>query len=346
MKKFLLFVGMILIVLTACNRQEAGIDISQMHFRIQSPYGNHYLTGKDIPFEATDANGNDITPSVRFAINGQSIGGSSYRFSAAGDYTVTATWDLGGGATVTADDTIHAHVIAPRSQTRVLIEDFTGTWCVNCPRVIYHLEQAMQQVPGIVPVAIHNRGYNTDPFHYDGVETLASEYGINAYPTPLINRTEVWDETTGHVQQYLQEIVPLGISVHNALNGNQWDITVKVRFDMDLQRDTLRLVVFVTEDHLHADQANTTSYYGGQNPIPNFEHNHVLRHSFTDPLGDAIPQAQQTFDNEYTWTYSGPVPAAVSDPANMRVTAFVVRGTNQAKTVNVNEANVNENADY
>ncbi len=346
MRKLLPLAGILLVMMTACNRQEAGIDISQIHFRIQSPYGNHYLTGKEIPFEATDANGNDITASVRFAVNGQRMGGSTYRFPAAGDYAVTAVWDLGGGATVTADDTIRAQVIDPRSQTRVLIEDFTGTWCVNCPRVIYHLEQAMQQISGIVPVAIHNRGYNTDPFHFDDVETLASEYNITAYPTPLINRTEVWDETTGHIQQYLQKIVPLGVSVSNTLSGNQWDITVKVRFDMDLPRDTLRLVVFATEDHLHADQANTTSYYGGQNPIPNFEHNHVLRYSFTDPLGDAIPQAQQSFDNEYTWTYSGPVPSQVNDPANMRVVAFVVRGTSRAKTVNVNEAQVNEDADY
>ena len=346
MKKFLFLTGLMWVLLSGCNRQEEGIDISQIHFQIQSPYGTHYITGMEIPFQAVDANGNDITPSVQFQVNGQALSGSSYTFSSAGNYTVTAVWDLGGGVEVNADNSIQAQVIDQRSQTRVLIEDFTGTWCVNCPRVIYHLDEAMQQTSGIVPVAIHNRGYNSDPFHFDDVETLANEYDITAYPTPLINRTEVWDETVAQVNEYLQKATPLGVSIDNQLNGNQWDITVKVRFDMDLPQDSLRLVVFVTEDGLHADQANTTNYYGGQNPIPNFEHNHVLRHAFTDVLGDPIPQNQQSFDTEYTWTYSGSVPQEVDNPANMHVVAFVVKGNHKAKTININQAQVNASASY
>ena len=337
---------LILAALASCNRQEEGIDLSQLHFHISSPYGTHYITGKEIPFRATDENGNDITPSVTFRINGQPIQGASYIFPAAGHYSVSAVWNLGGGAVKEADETLETDVIDPRSRTQVLIDDFTGTWCVNCPRVIYHLEEVMNQTDRVIPVAIHNRGYNSDPFHFDGVDRLADEYGITAYPTPLINRREVWDEEMNSVNEYLAQKTPLGIRVSTQLQGNQLLVRAGIRFDMDLPEDTLKIVVYALENGLHADQANATQYYGGQNPIPNFEHNHVLRHAFTDVVGDAIPAGYQTFDSIYHWEYNGPVPSELSDPQQMEILVFVVSGTEKPFVINVNKAGIDETNDY
>ncbi len=335
----------IFLLFPACNRQEKGIDISNIHFRISSPYGTHYITGKEIPFRATDANGNDITSAVTFLVDGQAIAGSSHIFRQAGHHTVGAVWDL-GGTEKQADENLEAEVIDPRSRTRVLIDDFTGTWCVNCPRVIYHLEEAMQQVDGIVPVAIHNRGYNTDPFHFEGVEELATAYNISAYPTPLLNRKEVWDEQVASIREELARPAVLGIRIENRVMGNRLDISVDVRFDMDLPEDTLKIVVYALENGLHADQANATQYYGGQDPIPGFEHNHVLRHSFTSVLGDDIPAGEQRFDHVYRWTYSGEIPSEISDSAQMELVAFVVKGSEKPYVVNVNKTAIDETCDY
>ncbi len=335
----------VLLILFACNKQEKGIDISRIHFTVQSPYGDHFITHYPVAFKAVDADGNDITNAVRFTVNGQNIAGDTIVFDNPGQYTVSARWDL-GGVFKESDNEINAQVIDPRNTTRAVVEDFTGTWCVNCPRVTYHLEQALQQNPQLIAVAIHNRGYNTDPFHFDQVGTLTAEYNITAYPTPLLNRREIWDEDPASIEKYTRKNQPAGIRIENSLNGNQLSLRVKVRFDMDLSADTLKLVVYALENNLHADQANTTSYYGGQNPIPDFRHDHVLRYAFTDVLGDPVPPSECAFDHIYEWNYNGPLPANIADPSEAVFVAYLVKGNHQAHIINANKAAVNRNADY
>ncbi len=347
MKQILVLIFSLIISLTACNKQEKGVDISQISFEISSPYGEHFITDYDIVFKAVDNDGNDITNAVVFKINGNPVQGSTYRFTNAGTYTVTADWDLGGGAVVESQNSIQAQVEAPRNPTYVLIEDFTGTWCVNCPRVTYKLEQAMAQNNKIVAVAIHDKGFQNDPFHFDDVNILTNAYNISGYPTPLLNRESVWDEELQSITDAENRTKPLGIRMENQLTGNQVQLTVKVRFDMDLRFKNLKLVVFALENNLHADQANSTNYYGGQDPIPNFEHNHVLRYSFTHVLGDDIPSGETAYNNEYTWTYSGPLPANIADPAHVDFVAFVMDADNTPGTViNAKKVSINQTADY
>ncbi len=344
MKK--LIVLSVLATLISCNKQEEGIDINTLHFSIETPYGTHFITGYEIPFTARDNNGNDITQSVDFFINGTPVQGNTHVFQQPGNYTVTARWNLGGGAVKDADNQITASVIHPRHNTYVVIEDFTGTWCVNCPRVQYKIEQLLAQNTEVYAVAIHDKANQTDPFHFDGVEDLTSTYNIAGYPTPLLNREEVWDEEVASVNAYLSKTKPLGLRVENTFDGTSLNLTVKVRFDMDLQRENYKLVVFALENGLHADQANATNYYGGQDPIPDMEHNHVLRHAFTSVLGDDIPANQCFFDNEYTWTYSGDMPSQIEDFNNAEFIAFVVQGDQTPVIVNAKKASVNQTADY
>ncbi len=344
MKKTLIFI-LLPLIFAACNKQEEGTDLENIAFQIYSPYGTHFITRYDIPFKATDEEGNDITPAVTFYVNGQAQPDDTLRFDQPGTYQISAEWDL-GGVKKELDTALQVEVINPRSETYALIEDFTGTWCVNCPRVIYHLEEALAQNNRIVPVAIHNRGYNTDPFHFDQVDILANEYNIQAYPTPLLNRLEIWDEEVQSVNNYTSRNQPLGLRVSNQINGNQLEVNVQVRFDMDMQSEDLKLTVYLLENHLHADQANATSYYGGQDPIPDFEHNHVLRHSLTGVLGDDIPKAETAYDHIYERNFQLQVPPQVENPGNITIVAFVTRGQQQATVINAKKVNVNATADF
>ncbi len=344
MKK--IFLLLVLFFLTgACNKQEKGIDLKNIKFNISSPYGNHFITGYDIPFTATDRQGNDITPAVTFYVNGQAQSSDTLRFSAPGTYQISAKWDL-GGVEKDLETPLQVEVIEPRSQTYVLVEDYTGTWCVNCPRVIYHLEEAMNQNNRIVPVAIHNRGHNSDPFHFDQVEVLTDEYNITAYPTPLLNRLEVWDEQVQSLNEYTAKNQPLGLSVESQINGNRIELTVRVRFDMDMSSEDLKLTVYLLENHLHADQANATPYYGGQDPIPDFEHNHVLRKSLTAVLGDDIPKSECGFNEIYEKSFSFNIPPKVENQANIVFAAFVTRGRHQATVINARQAPVNSTSGF
>ena len=74
---------------------------------------------------------------------------------------------------------------------RVLIEDYTGTWCGNCTRVSYAIEQVKAQNDKVVTVAIHN---GNDPFHFAGIAPLKNLILPNsplALPVSRLNRTFV-----------------------------------------------------------------------------------------------------------------------------------------------------------
>jgi len=56
--------------------------------------------------------------------------------------------------------------VSGKFQKRVLIEDFTGTWCGYCPRVSYGIDRVMEQTTKAVPVAIHQQSSGSDPYHF------------------------------------------------------------------------------------------------------------------------------------------------------------------------------------
>ena len=98
-----------------------------------------------------------------------------------------------------------------------------------------------------------------------------------------------------------------------------------------------KLVVYVLEDNLYFNQTNYTSYYGGSDPIVNFEHNHVLRASLTNLLGDQIPSSEFTSDNVYEVNFNLAVPSNITNTEKMSVVAVVINGSTNA-AINVRGA--------
>lgn len=65
-----------------------------------------------------------------------------------------------------------------------LLLDFTATWCVNCPRMASAVEEAARLRPGSVfPVSIHFK----DSFACTQGEELAAQFGVQAYPSLIVN---------------------------------------------------------------------------------------------------------------------------------------------------------------
>ena len=63
-------------------------------------------------------------------------------FSSAGVYNAYATYALPDGSTLTSN-TVELNAVASTHTTKVMIEDYTGTWCGYCPRVASALEDAV-----------------------------------------------------------------------------------------------------------------------------------------------------------------------------------------------------------
>ncbi|MCZ8167861.1 MAG: Omp28-related outer membrane protein [Flavobacterium sp.] len=238
----------------------------------------------------------------------------------------------------------------------VLIEDYTGTWCGNCTRVAWAIEEAKAASDKVVSVAIHN---GNDPFHFQGIAPLKNLILPNsplALPVSRLNRMIVWDfPETSNVQQALDltsNNATIGLAMSSTVANGNINLDVKIKCLDDYQN--LKLVVYLLEDKLYFNQRNYyNDLYNGVNPIPNFEHNHVLRASLTNIVGEPILGTVN--GATLTRNFSIPIPtitppsnfpnAPQITPENISFVAFVTRGEDNI-VINAREAKANENQNF
>ena len=347
MKKLLISFAIFALLLTSCDIKEEGIS-DALIVEVDNPYGNQLITNFTVPFQVKNLSGSDLTSAATIYVNGVLQNSNEISFDQTGSYEVTASVTLDGQ--VIESDPYTVNVINPRHSTKVMIEDYTGTWCTNCPRVAYNLEQAMAQSDDIIPVAIHkSRFAGDDPLGFADAQTLTNDFGISVLPSPIVNRTMgyVWDETFNTLQNELNKPQGLGLAINSNVSGNTLNIDVSVRFDMDFSKQNLNLVIYLTENHLFADQENSTTYYGGPGTIVNFEHNHTLRSALSGLYGVTIPTDQTEANAVYHYQFSGNIPAEVSDINNCEIEAFVIDSNDaNGKLINIQKAAVGENKDF
>jgi len=330
---------LILVSAFSCSKKEAEEVISSIIIS-----ANHTIIdlGETFSFSLKDNLGNPISSNFNVYINEVAISGLTYQPTTKGTFSVYAKYgDL-------TSNTLSLVVLgdSPFKQ-KVLVEDYTGTWCGWCPRLAKAIEMVQVQTVEMVPVAIHcSSGLEYDPFNFSGKNILFNAFDITGFPTATINRTEKWrypEDTPGGVYQVVQKIqnkALLGVGISSTLSNGELKIDIEVGFLID-QTD-LKLVVYLLEDKLPYTQVNYTELYGGTSSILDFEHNHVLRYCLTDLLGDAIPAADSKADRTYQKSFSFSVAGSnIGNSANIRLVAFVVNGTS-INAINVEEAKVNE----
>jgi len=276
--------------------------------------------GDTVTFSVQGDNNQDVTNSATISVNGTVITGNSYTTTAAGTLQVSATYQE-----LTTSSTLNINVAEDyyKFTKHVLIEDYTGTWCGYCPRVSHAIELAKQQTDQITVVAVHN----DEEYYTNEVTQLENAFGISGYPTAKVDRASDWtypepSNIDQIVDPTLCDNAPLGLAITPSLSGDSMTIKVDAKFSQDFDFDNTKLVVYVLEDGLIADQENYTSYYGGVDVISNFEHNHVLRASLTNVAGDAITSNDLT-NSVYTKTFTASVPSNVANTSNMSIVAFI-----------------------
>jgi hypothetical protein len=243
------------------------------------------------------------------------------------------------------DGSLDTPPISGYFKKRVLIEDYTGTWCGNCTRVSYAIEQVKAQNDKVVTVAIHN---GNDPYHFAGIAPLKNLILPNsplALPVSRLNRMIVWTfpEPT-NVQEAINltgNNSGLGIAMNSSIENGNINLDVNVKFALNYSK--LKLVVYLLEDELVHFQRNYTTYYDNVNPIANYVHNHVLRASMTDILGETI-SGNTSAGSSFSKNFSIPVPSNIANAANINFVAFLVGEDNIA--INARASHANENQEF
>ncbi len=292
-----------------------------------------------VEFTASDNYSTNVTAESVFYVDGVAITGSSFSTDVYGSHEVYAIYNSVNGELQSPAINFNVY----RFTKKVLVEDYTGTWCGYCPRLAYNLEQAEQQNDAVIGVGIHD---DADmPYEYVG--QMESQYNITGFPSGRISRNIVWNESVSQILSYLGSNPGLGLALNSTLVGNE--VSVQVSIGYDLPTTNNKIVVYLIEDGLVYPQVNyynndpNSPWYQTGDPIQNFVHNNVLRKAFTNIFGDAIPDA--VTGDEYTNYFNLTVPASVQNTLNLEIVAFVLNSTT-GSVVNVQHAPIGVQQDF
>lgn len=230
------------------------------------------------------------------------------------------------------DEQDRLHYIKPTPTGRcILIEDYTGQDCVNCPTATTIIEdlQAVYGSDTIIAVAIHSGKLGVHPSdkHPDGLATdLGDRYynywSIEYQPMGVINRSDGaldkdwWTAKVSYdLEQPQASRVNINIDTSYAPDTRTLDIDVDVIGAEGTTDGKLQL--WLTEDHVTAFQEmpdNTTNAA--------YEHNHVLRDAVNGDWGEEL-RVDEGGVKHFSHTYRV---NSAWQAQNLAVVAFVYNG--------------------
>jgi hypothetical protein len=291
--------------------------------------------GNSVTFTVNSNFGSNITDESEIFIDDQPILGNSYTFTQTGNYSIRASYLNFQSNTISITVNEESTALS-QFVNRVLVEEYSGTWCGNCPRILYGTELLKEQTDKAVSVQIHLLG--SDPFISPSGNSLASSQGVSGVPTGKINRTINWSGPQyQNVSQVINEIKPssqVGLAINASLVSNALTVEVKMGFAETLNT---KLVVYLVEDNLFHTQANYSSnLYGGLSSIPNFKYDGVLRSVVSNISGDVIVAGE-----EVQKIYSLNLPSNINNTNNIKIVAFLTNASN-GNVLNVRESEIGQ----
>jgi thiol-disulfide isomerase/thioredoxin len=187
----------------------------------------------------------------------------------------------------------------PTSFTKkVLLEEFTGSWCGYCPSGAEILQNLMNSY-SVIGVALHS----SDDMSIAHTSVLESFYPSSGYPSGMVDRINFdgivglnrgyWSYIT---DQQLQKSAICGLAINSEISGDSVNIQIRSAFDTTMAMENYNLNVYIIEDDVQGegygyDQRNyynddaESSFYQLGDPIINYKHNQTLRKVLTNTYG-------------------------------------------------------------
>lgn len=224
--------------------------------------------------------------------------------------------------------------ITPCQTSRVvLVEEFTGMSCVNCPTGHQKIKDLQAQYSGkIIPVAIH-AGSLAGPHNgwdfrtTEGTEIHAWSKAIGE-PSLTINRQYFDDKGVYGIispnswagpiadEICLRPDASIELTPAYDVGTRALSVTVDVNpLNTVKMKEPVGLTVLITENKVIAPQLGPAGWDN------NYEHNHLLRAFITDTWGTKIQEQGETLQ-PHQGTFSYTLPAGW-DENNCHIVAFV-----------------------
>ncbi|MCG2652028.1 Omp28 family outer membrane lipoprotein [Alloprevotella tannerae] len=205
----------------------------------------------------------------------------------------------------------------------VLIEDFTGQKCINCPKAtdVIHELQGLYGEDHVIAVAIHGGALSLPETNPKGLATEQGKayhehWNVTTWPKGKIDRGENLEFTSwsAEVVKRLQmkPIVDLDLSgtTYDAAS-RKLNVAVKMTGNEAVEG---KLQIWLIEDNIVLPQQMPD---GSLNK--NYVHNHVFRASVNEPYGTPVTVAKAASETkQFDYTL-----AEKYKPENVSVVAFV-----------------------
>ncbi len=230
-----------------------------------------------------------------------------------------------------------------QQQRNVLIEDFTGHRCKNCPKASKAIEALVDAYGSrIIGLAIHagpgnftntNTDYPTDFTTPEG-KTIQNFFGTNFLPVGMVKRENWTASGNGHWSAYsnwptlsseaIDSTLNIALEASASVNSGNLEVSAKGLPQMGLLHD-LNIAVLIKESNIVSPQLMPDDTRDS-----NYVHMNVLRDYVTDTWGESFGTSPMlpgdTLSGNYTiawnsdWVQSNAaVVVYVFNPTNYRI---------------------------
>jgi hypothetical protein len=233
-------------------------------------------------------------------------------------------------------------------QRQVLVEEFTGVRCVNCPDGSEAVKALIDQYGEQVVVLSFHAGFFSDPYPesvYD-FRTPAGNALLNfhgsplGYPAAIIDRSLFGGSSRLHLGQNdwagaiaAQIAEPPAVKIHleniyDPLTRNL-EVQVSLFFEEDVAGET-RISVMITEDRLQDYQETPAGLQA------DYEHNHVLRKALSAPTGNILSEPS-TAGTRFCKSFMETIDESWK-PEDCTVIVFVHKGSEEKEVLQAQKA--------
>jgi thiol-disulfide isomerase/thioredoxin len=200
----------------------------------------------------------------------------------------------------------------PERVKRVLLEDFTGQKCVNCPTA-HEIAETLHGLYGddLVTVAVHAGFFATPasaPYTYDFRTTAGNEYetffSVQTYPTGMVNRVNTggnylidkdgWG--TAAALEFEKETA-LEVTIKPSSSANSISGEIELYFFEDFNTQA-KIQIYVIEDNIVKPQVTP------EGDDLEYNHMHVLRGAINGSWGEVLTSNSFAAEERTSITFS------------------------------------------
>ncbi len=219
------------------------------------------------------------------------------------------------------DEPYTTKVVFEPSKKKILLEEFTGHKCTNCPEAHTKIHELLETYHNqIIVIGMHEvlslpdteGEFNNDYRTTEG-ESLKSFYVVDYAPSGIINRTRFKtnnyvlnkNEWQPIIDSLLKTKAGLELNIKNQINesNNTISTTIDGKF-LTTNYGNFNLCVLITEDSIISAQKTNDKITYPDKIIHNYNHMHVLRKYATDIYGETVAtnlvDSTTTFSKSYT----------------------------------------------